>query len=96
MIVDKLLPLIERYDNINKELVKPEILSDVKLLSKLTKEQSDLSSLVERAKEYLGVLKSIEDSRELLDDKELGDLVKEEIKILESKKIELEEETSGR
>ena len=47
MIVDKLLPLIERYDNINKELVKPEILSDVKLLSKLTKEQSDLSSLVE-------------------------------------------------
>lgn len=92
MIVDKLLPLIERYDNINKELVKPEILSDVKLLSKLTKEQSDLSSLVERAKEYLGVLKSIEDSRELLDDKELGDLVKEEIKILESKKIELEEE----
>lgn len=92
MIVDKLLPLIERYDNINKELVKPEILSDVKLLSKLTKEQSDLSSLVERAKEYLGVLKSIEDSRELLDDKELGDLVKEEIKILESKKIGLEEE----
>ncbi len=92
MIVNKLLPLIERYDNINLELIKPEVLSDVKLLSKLTKEQSDLSDLVEKAKEYLKVLKNIEDSKELLDDKELGDLVKEEIRILESKKIELEEE----
>lgn len=92
MIVDKLLPLIERYDNINQELIKPEVLSNVKLLSKLTKEQSDLSSLVEKAKEYLAVLKSLEDNKELLDDKELGDLVKEEIKILESKKVDLEEE----
>ena len=92
MIVNKLLPLIERYDNITLELIKPEVLSDVKLLSKLTKEQSDLSDLVEKAKEYLKVLKNIEDSKELLDDKELGDLVKEEIRILESKKIELEEE----
>ena len=92
MIIDKLLPLIKRYDYITQELIKPEVLSDIKLLSKLTKEQSDLSSLVERAKEYLGVLKSLEDSKDLLDDKELGDLVKEEIKILESKKIDLEEE----
>ena len=92
MIIDKLLPLIKRYDYITQELIKPEVLSDIKLLSKLTKEQSDLSSLVERAKEYLGVLKSLEDSKDLLDDKELGDLVKEEIKILESKKINLEEE----
>ena len=92
MIIDKLLPLIKRYDYITQELIKPEVLSDIKLLSKLTKEQSDLSSLVERAKEYLGVLKSLEDSKDLLDDKELGDLVKEEIKILESKKIDLEGE----
>lgn len=92
MIIDKLLPLIERYDYISNELTKSEIVSDIKLLGKLTKEQSDLSELVQKAKEYIFVLKSLDDSKDLLDDKELGELVKEEIKILESKKSLLEEE----
>lgn len=92
MIIDKLLPLIERYDYISNELTKSEIVSDIKLLGKLTKEQSDLSELVQKAKEYIFVLKSLDDSKDLLDDKELGELVKEEIKILESKKYLLEEE----
>lgn len=92
MIIDKLLPLIERYDYISNELTKSEIVSDIKLLGKLTKEQSDLSELVQKAKEYISVLKSLDDSKDLLDDKELGELVKEEIKILESKKSLLEEE----
>lgn len=92
MIINKLLPLIERYDYISNELTKSEIVSDIKLLGKLTKEQSDLSELVQKAKEYISVLKSLDDSKDLLDDKELGELVKEEIKILESKKSLLEEE----
>ncbi|RAX54208.1 peptide chain release factor 1 [Helicobacter sp. 16-1353] len=92
MIIDKLLPLIERYDAITAELLKPEVVSDIKLLSKLTKEQSDLNDLVQKAKEYLSTLESIEGNKSLLDDKDLGDLAKEEIKILEAKKAELEEE----
>lgn len=92
MIVDKLLPLIQRYDFISNELTKSEVVSDIKLLSKLTKEHSDLSLLVEKSKEYLNVLKSIDDNRILFDDKDLVDLAKEEVKILENKKIELEKE----
>ena len=72
MIVDKLSPLIKRYDDITLELLKPEVLSDIKLLSKLTKEQSDLEELAIKSKEYLHTLKSIDENHLLLDDKELG------------------------
>lgn len=92
MIVDKLLPLIKRYDDITNELTKSEVVTDIKLLSKLTKEQSDLSLLAERSKEYLSTIKSINENKSLLDDKDLAELAKEEIKFLESKLINLEEE----
>lgn len=92
MIVDKLLPLIKRYDDITLELLKPEVLSDIKLLSKLTKEQSDLEELAIKSKEYLHTLKSIDENKLLLDDKELGELAKDELKVLESNKNSLEEE----
>ncbi|MDE6886295.1 MAG: peptide chain release factor 1 [Helicobacteraceae bacterium] len=92
MIVDKLSPLIKRYDDITLELLKPEVLSDIKLLSKLTKEQSDLEELAIKSKEYLHTLKSIDENKLLLDDKELGELAKDELKVLESNKNSLEEE----
>ncbi|RDU63496.1 peptide chain release factor 1 [Helicobacter sp. MIT 14-3879] len=92
MIVDKLLPLIKKYDDITLELVKSENLSNIKLLNKLTKEHSDLEDLVTKAKEYLDILKNIADNRLILDDKELCELAKDELKILESKKKDLEDE----
>lgn len=92
MFVDKLLPIIERYDALSSELQSPATLSDIKLLSRLTKEQSDLSELANKAKEYLQTLKNIEENRNLLDDNELGELAKEEAKALEAQKAALEEE----
>ncbi len=92
MIIDKLLPLIERYDYISNELTKIEVISNIETLNKLTKEHSDLSELVGKAKEYLNVLDSIKDNKSLLDDKDLGDLAKDELKILESTKSTLEDE----
>lgn len=92
MIVDKLKPLINRYDEITAELENSANFSDLKLLSKLTKEQSDLSELAIKAKEYLAILAQIDENKELLDDKDLGELAKEELKALESRKIALENE----
>lgn len=91
-MIDKLLPLIKRYDDISLELTKDEVFSDNKRLSKLSKEQSDLENLALKAKEYLVILQQIDDNKALLNDKDLGDLAKDELKILESNKIDLENE----
>lgn len=92
MLVDKLKPIVARYDEISSLLLSQEILSNVKQLTQLSKEQSDIEPIVQSAKMYFSVLESIADNRALLEDKELGELAKEELKELESKKAELEEE----
>ena len=80
MLASKLKPFIDRYDEISNLLIQPEILSDIKRMTELSKEQSDLAKLVQKSKQYLKNLESIEENKGLLDDKELGDLAKEEIK----------------
>lgn len=92
MIVDKLLPLIKRYDDITIELSKTEVISNIKLLNKLTKEHSDLEEIVLKAKEYLSIIDTIEENKLLFDDKDLGKLAKDENKILEKKVLLLEDE----
>ena len=90
MLESKLIPIIKRYDEISALLADPEIISDIKQLTSLSKEQSDISEIVNNAKIYLQTLESIQENKALLEDKELGELAKEEIKELEVKKQELE------
>ncbi len=92
MLKDKLLPFIERYEEINRLLSSPEIATDVKKMTELSKEQSSIAPLVEKAREYIETLEAIEENRELLGDDELGDLAKEELAELEPKLPQLEEE----
>ncbi len=84
MLASKLQPFINHYDEISKLLVQPEILKDIKRITELSKEQSDLEELVQKSREYLKNLQTIEDNKSLLDDKDLGELAKEEIKEAES------------
>ncbi len=92
MLKEKLSPFIERYEEINKLLSSPEITSDIKKMTELSKEQSDIEPIVQKAKEYLGVLEAIEENKALIEDEELGELAKEELSELEPKKTELEEQ----
>jgi peptide chain release factor 1 len=89
---EKLQPFIDRYDEINKLLSAPEITSDIKKMTALSKEQSDLRDIYEKAKRYIHVLDSIAENKELLEDKELGELAKEELKELEPELVSLQEE----
>lgn len=90
MLASKLQPFINRYEEISALLIDPNVLNDIKRITELSKEQSDLEELVEKSKQFLGNLKNIEDNKALLDDKELGDLAKEEIKEAEAQNVELE------
>ncbi|RDU52600.1 peptide chain release factor 1 [Helicobacter sp. MIT 00-7814] len=92
MLTEKLNPIIARYDEITELLQKPEILADVEKLTALSKEQSDIEEIAKSAKEYLHTLEQIAQNKVLLEDKELGELAKEELKTLDSQKSQLEEQ----
>ncbi|WP_456431915.1 peptide chain release factor 1 [Nitratifractor sp.] len=92
MFQEKLRPFIERYEEINALLSSPEIAADVRRMTELSKEQSSLAPLVEKAREYLKTLDAIAENKELLADEELGDLAREELSDLEPRLERLEEE----
>ncbi len=92
MLQDKLQPFIDRYEEINGLLASPDISSDIKRMTALSKEQSAIEPIVNKAKEYISVLNDIQDNKMLLDDPDLGELAKDELKDLELRKPAIEEE----
>lgn len=89
---EKLQPFIDRYDEINELLSSPDITADIKKMTDLSKEQSDIKEIVEKAHRYIYVVDSIAENKELIEDKELGDLAKEELKELEPELESLHEQ----
>ncbi|AXH11224.1 peptide chain release factor 1 [Halarcobacter bivalviorum] len=92
MLQDKLRPFIDRYEEINNLLISPDITSDIKRMTDLSKEQSSIEPIVSKAKEYIKTIEDIEENKMMLDDPELGELAKEELKELEAKKPMLEDD----
>jgi peptide chain release factor 1 len=92
MLADKLTPFINRYDELSTLLSSPDITSDIKKMTELSKEQSNLLPIVEKAKEYKELLQEIADSKEMLSDPEMSDMAKEELKELEPQVPVMEEE----
>ena len=92
MLLEKLQPFIDKYNEINKKLSSPEITQDIKQMTKLSREAKNLEPIVEKAKEYKNLLESIEEAKMMLDDEEMAELAKEELKDAEEKLPKLEEE----
>jgi len=91
MLQDKLQLFIDRNEEINQLLTSPEILNDIKKMTELSKEQSNIAPIVEAANEYNQIIEDIAENKQLLGDDELGELAKEELKELEPRKTELED-----
>lgn len=92
MFKEKLQPFIDRHNEITELLSSPDIASDINRMTELSKEQSGLNTLVEKAKIYIETSDAIEENKELLGDAELGDLAKEELSELEPMLPKLEDE----
>ena len=91
-MIDRLEATLEKYNSLTEELSKPEVLSDVKNMTSLSKEQASLADIIEKYKEYKKVVSDINDAKEMLDDKEMAAFAKEEISRLETEKENLEKE----
>ena len=89
-MIDRLENIEKKYEELTKELTKPETLQNVNLLTELSKKQSSLEETVSLYRTYKQVLKNITEDEELLKDPELKDIAKEELKSLEEQKQDLE------
>ncbi len=79
---EKLEDLVDRIDTINNMLTDPDVVSDQNKFRKLMKEQSDLTPIVEKYKEYRDTKQTIDDSLQMLEeesDEELREMAKEEL-----------------
>ena len=92
---DKLEDLLIRFEELMSELSEPGVANDPARFSKLMKEQSDLTPIVEAYKEYKQCKQNIEDSLAMLEeesDEEMKELAKEELNASKARVEELEKQ----
>lgn len=92
---DKLESLVERLDTVLQQLNDLDVAGDQNRFRDLMKEQSDLSPIVEKYKEYVQEKQNIDESLELLEDEsdeEMRELAKEELSESKANVERLEEE----
>ena len=91
-MIERLEATLEKYNKLQEELTKPEVLSDIKKTREYSKEMASLEDVVNCYKKYKKVLTGIEDAKEMTKDAELGEMAKEELKDLETEKEQLDKE----
>ena len=91
-MIERLEATLEKYEFLEQELTKPEILSDIKKTKEYSKEMSSLEDIVVCYRKYKRVLEDIENTKEMVKDPDLGEMAKEELKLLEEEKTTLDQE----
>ena len=89
---EKLKQLARRYDEIGELLEVPEIYADPKKLRALTREQKELSAVVEAYRAYQKCEDDIAQALELVSDPELKDMAQEELNTAKAEKERLFDE----
>ncbi|WP_247232581.1 peptide chain release factor 1 [Telluribacter sp. SYSU D00476] len=90
---DKLEAIKERFEEVAQQIIQPEVVSDAKRFSKLSKEYKDLERIVEQYKAYQKLLKDIAGAKELIStekDEDLREMAKEELSELVPQKETME------
>lgn len=89
-MIERLKAIETRYLELQEELMKPEVFSDIKKATELTKEQASLKEAYEAYQEYKSILTNLEDAKSMMKDPELGEMAKEEYETLSERKTKLE------
>ena len=90
---DRLEDLLQRFEEIMKEMSEPSVTNDQKRYTSLMKEQSALTPIVEAYKEYKKCKQDIEDSLVMLDeekDEDMREMLKDELNTAKKRVEELE------
>ena len=90
---ERLEAILERYEKINEMMADPAIVTDIKKLTELSKEQRGLEETVNVYTEYKEIAASIEDLKEMAKDSdpEISEMAEMELEELKPRLPELEE-----
>ena len=78
-MIERLNAIENRYNEITEELMKPDVVSDIKKATSLSKEQASLKDAYDAYQEYKKITSDIEAAKEMVKDPELGEFAKEEL-----------------
>jgi len=94
-MIEKLVAIKDRFEELGQLLVQPDTMSDMKAYSKLNKEYKDLEKIVKVYDDYQNVVDNIASAKEVLQtekDEEFRDMAKMELDELVPREVELEAE----
>lgn len=91
-MIERLEAIEKRYNELIEELMKPEVISNIKETLKLTKEQASLKEAYEAYQNYKKWNKELEEAKEMSKDTELGEMARLEAEELTQKLQNLNEE----
>lgn len=91
-MIDRLDAILKKYEEIEQELTKEEVLMDIKKTTSLSKEMRELEDVVACYKKYKKVVNDIGEAEEMLKDPELSEIAKEEVRTLSEDKTQLEKD----
>ncbi len=94
-MLDKLRIIKQRFDEVSDLIIQPDIISDQKRYVKISKEYKDLGAVMKVGDEYRGLLKNIEEAKEIIadgSDDDMTEMAKLEIEEAEARLPQLEED----
>ncbi len=89
---ERLDNILNKYEELKKELTKEEVLNDYNKLKELSKESSDLEETVNKYNEYKETEKALEEAKALIDDPEFKEIAIGEVESLTNKIESLKKE----
>ena len=94
-MLEKLKSIENRFNEVNKDIINPEIMNNHELYTQLLKEHSHLEPIVNAYKKYASIMEQLSENKEMLnesDDDEFKEMILEDISDLNNQKDELEKE----
>ena len=95
MMIDKLDSMEKRFEELNHLMAQPDVLSDLEKLQSLAREQSGMSDVVRKYREYKKVQREMEETQAMRAkgaDAEMAAMVEEELSKLAGRQDALEKE----
>lgn len=89
---EKLEAVEKRYDELTLQVADPAVIANTNEWRKLVKEHSSMEDVVLKYREYKQTLNSMEEAKEMMNDKELKELAEEEFYSSKEKLEKIEEE----
>lgn len=91
MLEDRFAPILDRYEELTETLNQPDVTGDLDRYRRLLQEKASMEGTVQAFLEYRKLKEELQSVREMLDDRDLAAMAREELGPLEQRVTEAEE-----